>query len=406
MKMLINAFSILLSGSTLVLVSCSSQYLADPAFPPPATAQHQPSEQYDYSPKMLPQIDKHFIKKRIAVARFGDNIPVADSPFGHEAPSTSVAQVGTVNVSTATGDIADKGWLSPEDATPMSRRFTEKLIHELHKSKRFVIVERKNINDVLRELNFQNTKYVSKQASEKIGDVLGAQIIVTGAIGGSDEYNDYWYNKRKEWYLEDQDFKSKIEKQGVQNADYFLGLDSMEADTIDKRLARQKIKKEARRQIQREIELYQIKRRDECSATVEDAPPANSIYMRVYDVGTGRIVDSVNVEGRTEKELLKKAVRKLLKSIEQVPWTGQIASVSADFVYINAGRNMGMSNDAEFIVLSVGQEIKDPATGVVLGYEEEPVGRIKVMDVKDKLTKAKITSGAGKIKVGDKVKFP
>lgn len=379
---------------------CSSQYLPSPAVPPGDQIQESHAEQYDYAPKTLPDVSKRYIKKGIAVARFGDNISVTDSPFGQEVPAGgSAAQAGGVNIATVIGDASERSWLVPETASPLSLRFTEKLIHELHKTKRFVIVERKNINDVLRELNFQNSKYVSRETSERVGDVLGAQIIVTGAIGYSDENAEYWAKQAKEWILENQRLRVQLEKEGVINANAFMNTGTLSHD--ERRL----LKREAQTRVEQLVDQYRIKRLNDQRNAYEEAPLPNSIYMRVYDAGTGRIVDSVRVEGRTEKYLLKKAVRKLVMSIDKVPVTWKIADVEGDIAYINAGRITGLEKGDEFVVFSLSNEIKDPDTGVVIGHREEQIGEIRVETVQDNVSKASVTRGAGKIKKGDLVKF-
>ena len=355
-----------------------SQRIPDPVVPPNPPAPQSPTERYDYAPKTFPDMSKHYLKKRVAVARFGDNIRVNDSPFGQElALGASANQQGAVNVSMVAGDIAEESWLVPEKTSVMSDRFTDKLTHELNKSGRFVITERKDINSILRELEFQSTKYVSKAASEKVGDVLGAQIIVTGSIGYNDDNVEYWVAKLKEWALEDQDLRVKLASSGGRD-----------------RGAMENLRQQ-----------YRIKRMKDQRDALDESPPPRSLYMRLYEVGTSRIVDSVYVQGRTEKDLIHKAVRKLEASTEKIPWRGKLADVSGEIAYINAGRDMGLAEGYEFQVFSVGKEIKDPDTGTVIGHEEQVIGSIKIESVQDKVSKAKILKGAGQIKKGDVVEY-
>ena len=334
-------------AAALVACGCVTQHLADPEIsqPPPRLAT---TEQYDYTPKTLSR--PGHIKKRVAVA-----------PFGYKVP------------------VLERGLMGPETTLPISQRFTEKLIHELHKSKRFIVIERRNINEILRELEFQSSDYVSKAASEKIGNLLGVEIIVTGTFDQSDSGIKYWTDKNKEWNLENQDLRLKLEQFGTT--------------------------REGREAAAQTTRQYRMKRMQDMRDTYDEAPPPRSLYLRVYEVGTSRVVESVHVDGRTEKELLKKAVRKLSRSIEQIPWTGKIADVEAGTVYINAGRNLGVRKGDEFIVFSLGKEITDPESGNVIGYQEEPIGSIIVEAIQDKISKAKIAKGYGIIKAGDKIQF-
>ena len=97
------------------------------------------------------------LKKRIAIARFGDIGWVDDIPFKRD--DEIVAKAG-----------------GPEHVTEM-------LINELLKTGRFDIVERKNIEDVLKEMKFGETRWVEKTSAAKAGEVLGAQCIVMVSLG-------------------------------------------------------------------------------------------------------------------------------------------------------------------------------------------------------------------------------
>ena len=100
------------------------------------------------------------LKKRIAIARFGDVGWIDDVPFKRDDEITAKAG-------------------GPEHVTEM-------LINELHNSGRFDIVERKNIEDVLKEMKFGETRYVEKTSAAKAGDVLGAQCVLMATAGRGD----------------------------------------------------------------------------------------------------------------------------------------------------------------------------------------------------------------------------
>ncbi len=337
-----------LGAGVFIACGCVEQHIREPEISATHITQQAPAEQYDYTPKTLSK--PGHIKKRVAVAPFGYNVPVLE-----------------------------RGLMGPEATLPISQRFNEKLIHQLHKSKRFIVIERRNINEILKELDFQASDYVSKAASEKIGDILGVEIIVTGTFDYSDSGIKYWTEKDKEWALENQDLRIKLEQFGTTGEG-----------------------REATAQLRRQ---YRTKRLQDLRDSYDEAPPPRSLYLRIYEVGTSRVVDSVHVDGRTEKELLKKAVRKLSRSIEHIPWTGKIADVEGGTVYINAGRNLGLKEGDEFIVFSLGKEITDPDSGKVIGYQEERIGSIIVESIQDKISKAKIVKGYGTIKEGDKIQF-
>ena len=86
---------------------------------------------------------------------------------------------------------------------------------------------------------------------------------------------------------------------------------------------------------------------------------------------------------------------------------GMIASVKDDppQVYINLGSKHGIEVGDKLTVYTQGKEVTDPETGALLGYEDDKVGLVEVIDVMSpSLSKAKILEGTGSIKRGDTVK--
>jgi len=89
------------------------------------------------------------------------------------------------------------------------------------------------------------------------------------------------------------------------------------------------------------------------------------------------------------------------------PLKGKIASVTEDppQAYINLGSEAGIEIGDKFTVYTKGKEIIDPDTDELLGYEEQVAGSIEIVDIMSgRMSKAKILSGAGKIKRLDVVK--
>lgn len=338
----------ILTVIAILACGCVERKLADPAIPPATQQQQVTAGEYDYTPKVMAETGQ--IKKRVAVA-----------PFSYSAP------------------VAERGLAGPEVTFPFSRRFTEKLIHELHRSKRFIVVERRNIGEILKELDFQGTDYVDKTTSEKIGNILGVEVIVTGAFDLNDRDVKFWTDREKEWNGEDRDRRLRLEQM-------------VAAQTRGEVIA----------QTDRQ---YRMKRLQELRDAYDEAPPPGSLYLRLYEVGTSRVVDSVRVEGETETELLKRAVRKLSRSIDKIPWAGKIADVEGDTVYINAGRTVGVRKGDEFTVISLGREITDPESGKIIGYTEQEVGLVVVDTVQEKISRAKIARGMGVIKEGDTIQL-
>src|SRR5258706_14829741 len=72
---------IILFALLFTLTACHTGAIPYPAVPPVSVTPTPAPEGVDYTQK--PSAER-FLKKRIAVARFDDNLPVAESPFGHK----------------------------------------------------------------------------------------------------------------------------------------------------------------------------------------------------------------------------------------------------------------------------------------------------------------------------------
>ena len=131
---------------------------------------------------------------------------------------------------------------------------------------------------------------------------------------------------------------------------------------------------------------------------------------KVYVAGIGGGVD----DDRMFDKVLRPVVEELSAKLLQVPMetsksvvgrvAGKIAKIDGDTIYINLGSEQGVAAGDTFGVYALGEEIKDPDTGEVLGADETKVGTLKVSAVKGaKYSACSIVDGAG-FKVGNVVK--
>ena len=83
---------------------------------------------------------------------------------------------------------------------------------------------------------------------------------------------------------------------------------------------------------------------------------------------------------------------------------GKVAKVEGGSIFLNVGAEAGIKEGDSFDVYRVGNVIKDPDTGEVLGADETKVGKVKVTKVMGaRLSSASIVSGSG-FKPGDTIK--
>jgi curli biogenesis system outer membrane secretion channel CsgG len=158
------------------------------------------------------------------------------------------------------------------------------------------------------------------------------------------------------------------------------------------------------------------------------------LIIRLIDTTTGEVLNSKRVEGKAQSGGFKlgldlgsvdfgtdnfkktplgkatqiaidNAVEYIASELRDLPFQGTVVKADSDGeVYISAGDEVGAQEGDTFTVYSVGEELIDPSTGELLGVEEEELGTVKIYEVKDKYSKAKVVSGGSGIKRGDVIR--
>jgi len=83
---------------------------------------------------------------------------------------------------------------------------------------------------------------------------------------------------------------------------------------------------------------------------------------------------------------------------------GKIAKADGGTLYVNVGSESGVKEGDEFDVYRVGEQIKDPDTGEVLGANETKVGRVRITSVKGPRLSAAAAVAGSAFKAGDTLK--
>lgn len=142
-----------------------------------------------------------------------------------------------------------------------------------------------------------------------------------------------------------------------------------------------------------------------------DTARAEASDASVYVAGAG---GGANDRGKVDK-LMRPVVQQLATSFAKAGLSssglggandssgvvGKIAKADGSTLYVNAGSEAGVHEGEEYTVYRVGEQIKDPDTGEVLGANEVKVGKVKITSVKGpRLSLAAPVSGSG-FKAGD-----
>jgi hypothetical protein len=107
--------------------------------------------------------------------------------------------------------------------------------------------------------------------------------------------------------------------------------------------------------------------------------------------------------GRLVRFAVGDLVRKMAAQMQTQPWSGRIAHLSEQGIFISGGQDVNMQAGDRFQVVRRGQAIYDPASGELIGYQEQPVGSLEVVTVQEKLSIARAVDGTG-FEIGDVVR--
>ncbi len=233
----------------------------------------------------------------------------------------------------------------------------------LQKTERFIVIPQQDIDSILGQQRLGATGAINPDTAAKMGQVLGLNAIVTGAITA--------YSETEEGY------------------DYLVS--------------------KGKKQIARVTVDYRIV--DTTTGVQMMADSGAGIYEKkvgsVLGMGTKAAYDTDLRDGAL-RDALTKAMVNMMKQLESQPWKGKIAKVAGNKLYINAGKKTGLKVGDRLDVYRVGEDIIDPDTHQKLGTTEDKIGQaiIQQNDLGDKadMSVAMTSSGMG-FKQGDIVKF-
>ncbi|HLI47686.1 MAG TPA: CsgG/HfaB family protein [Chthonomonas sp.] len=261
--------------------------------------------------------------------------------------------------------------------TDFGTGLTEMLTTALVESKRFVVLERSALQDIQAEQQLGASGGVNPTAAPKTGQLLGAQALIRGAV------TEYSFEE------------SSLGAGGVLGR--ALGLSTGHSTAMV------------------------------------------GIDVRIYDVVTGEVIDSVHAVGRATasgtaisynkgdvgltmdavsntplgeavRRAIAQAVLFICNRMQAVPWEGRIADVemgdnNTQDLYLNAGTDAGLQVGDKLDILHPGHAIVDPDTQTVIGRTKDvEAGQAHIVEVRDHISILAVDSGSG-FQVGDVVHF-
>lgn len=244
----------------------------------------------------------------------------------------------------------------------------EMLVTALSETRKYTLIERDKLDAVLAEQRLGASGAVTPQTAAKIGRLLGARFIVTGAVT---------------------EFGVKDSKVGVGGLDKVLPFGG--------------------------------------SAKLSKNTARAALDVRAIDTATGQIVAAAKGEGSKssaevsgdlsiapsfdfgkegfDETILGKAARKAVDAVakeltakfdEGGADSVKIIKVTGNQVYINSGSADGEKEGRVYHIFRLGEEMTDPDTGESLGSEEEKIGTAKVVKVNPKYSIAETKAAVQK----------
>ncbi len=223
----------------------------------------------------------------------------------------------------------------------------------LVKSGAFVVIEREQLAQVLKEQGLGMTGAISAQTAAKAGKLLGLQALVTGKVTdfAADEkssgFGGYYQQHRK-------DFHARVSLRMIDaNSGEIWLAESGEGVATSKNTVVM----------------------GGGSHSVDQTLGKRALYLAIHNM-----------------------MNKVISKADSKPWSGAVAKVGkGGKIYITAGSDIGLPVGATLTVRKIGEEITDPTTGQVIGHEMgRTVGKLQVADhLNEKLSLCISTKGVG-----------
>ena len=252
----------------------------------------------------------------------------------------------------------------------IGRGVADMLVTSLVESDKFIVIERAELDEILKEQGLGQTGLVTPQSAAKVGQLLGLQRMITGSIT---------------------EFGSKQSKVGGGIGGFNLGVSTTTARVVvDLRIVNVNTG-----------EIVMAK-----SAEGEDSSTGlDNVGMDDIDFHNSSTWDNTQL-GIASRESIIECVEFITEDMAGLPWEGKIIKASGTTIYMKPGSKGGVQPGMVFSIYRAGEELIDPDTGLSLGSEESKIGEIQYTgDVADgKAGKALVKSGTG-FQAGDLVRI-
>ena len=256
------------------------------------------------------------------------------------------------------------------------------LVKELLEGGRYSVIERRAIDQVLKEQNFSNSSRVDAKTAVAIGRLLGVQAIITGSV-----------------------LQFGVEEKEVSVGSGTLGRVTRGVIGGGRRTnATAKVSLTARLIDTSSGEVL-------TAASGEGESSKASVGASGYATGTIDMTSST-FQGTVLGEAVNRAAKAVASSLNEfgsklasapVAYSGLIADVSGKSLIINVGRQKGVQLGDTIEITRPGRQILDPQTKKVLRTIVDTVATARITEVDDVSATATL-NGTATVQVGDQVR--
>lgn len=259
----------------------------------------------------------------------------------------------------------------PDARWKIGEGLAEMLTSELSKTGQFIVVERQALGDIVKEQELGQSGLVRGETAAQTGQVLGAQIIVRGAVTEFEE-------------------QTSGGGAGVRSRNFSIeGSASSAHVALDIRLI--------------DASTGQVIASHNAAKTVPSA--GGGFGARSGNVTFGGDIFFQTPLGQATRAAMQDALQFIMATaFKAVTPSFSIVKVEGGMAYVNAGVNSNVRVGDVFMVYSKGEELVDPDTGLKLGSDERLIGSIRLTNVQEKFSIGTVLGGAGTMKRGDLVK--
>ena len=257
-------------------------------------------------------------------------------------------------------DKTDKSWRWWNNKG-VGEGIAEMLTTALVKTGNYRVIERRQLDQILKEQDLGASGIVTPQSAAEIGKVLGVELAIMGAV------TEFGYKKS------DTGGRIKGIGLGLQSQSATVGLDCRMVNTTTA-----------------EIITADNVRKEKSSKGIR-------VSTRKFSFKNRKSFDE-SLVGKAAREAVKDVIRLIDRNAPNIPWQAKVVTVKGGKVFINAGSVSGIQTGDIFVIYQKGEELVDPDTGLSLGSMDTKIGVIKVTNPnigEGKASQCSIVSGSG-----------